>query len=494
MQQYREVDLIVIGGGPAGLSSAVSAKRCGAGEVVLIERDQDLGGILPQCIHTGFGLAEFKEELTGPEYAGRWIRNAREEGIEIWTNAMVLSITREKLVTVMGLSTGIITVRAKAVILAMGCREKTRGALGIPGYRPAGIFTAGCAQRLVNIEGFMPGKTVFILGSGDIGLIMARRLTLEGARVAAVCERMDKPGGLARNVQQCLNDFGIPLYLSSTVFEIHGRKRVEGVTVGQVSPQNTPVPGTLRRIDCDTLLLSVGLIPENELSREIGIAMDPSTGGPLVDETMQTSVPGIYACGNVLKVYDLVDHVTEDAVKVGEAAARGILRETGRSLGTEASDAPAGSAARTPAERKLPEDAKPAFLSEENRPEASREILCTVCPKGCIIHATKAREGSWSFEGYTCKRGLEYAKDEILHPKRVLTTSVLQVLRICENGRVFYRRRLVAVRSSRPIPLDLLFEAMEKIRRTIVRKTVGEGDVVLPDILGTHADIIVTRP
>ncbi len=497
MQQYREVDLIVIGGGPAGLSSAVSAKRAGASQVVLIERDQELGGILPQCIHTGFGLAEFKEELTGPEYAGRWIRSAREEGIEIWTNAMVLSITREKLVTVMGLATGILTVRAKAIILAMGCREKTRGALGIPGYRPAGIFTAGCAQRLVNIEGFMPGKTVFILGSGDIGLIMARRLTLEGARVTAVCERMDRPGGLARNVQQCLNDFGIPLYLSSTVFEIHGKKRVEGVTIGQVSAQNTPVPGTLRRIDCDTLLLSVGLIPENELSREIGMAMDPSTGGPLVDETMQTSIPGIYACGNVLKVYDLVDHVTEDAVKVGEAAARRILRKSGRAAALAASAASAGSSAKIPSKKESPDGAKsvrPSILSIENQVEASREILCTVCPKGCIIQAAKAADGSWTFEGYTCKRGLEYAKDEILHPKRVLTTSVLQVLRVCEDGRVFYRRRLIAVRSSRPIPLDLLFEAMERVRRTIVRKALVEGDVVLPDILGTHADIIVTRP
>lgn len=486
MHQKQPVDIIVIGGGPAGLASAVSAKRAGAGTVLLIERDHELGGILPQCIHTGFGLSEFKEELTGPEYAARWIKNLKDAGVVFLTNTMVLSITREKEVTIMGVGTGIETIQAKAIILAMGCREKTRGALGIPGFRPAGIYTAGCAQRLVNIEGFMPGRNVVILGSGDIGLIMARRLTLEGAKVIAVCERMDKPGGLARNVQQCLDDFDIPLILSSTIFEIHGKKRVEGVTIGKVSSDNKPVPGTLERIDCDTVLLSVGLIPENELSRDIRIEMDPATGGPFVDAAMQTSVPGIFACGNVLMVYDLVDHVTEDAVRVGEAAARFVQDKPVSSP----SNAPSG-----PEEKGLPSGSDAQVSAGTGQPEGFlREIICTVCPIGCKISIGRNSSGELIISGNTCKRGLQYATDEMLHPKRTLTTTMLQKSTPCAGKSRACTKRLIAVRSSRPIPLDQTMEIMKRIRHTIIKDAVKEGDVILSDVLGTGADIIVTRP
>jgi len=507
MQQEREVDIIVIGGGPAGLSSAASAKKAGAGSVLLIERDHELGGILPQCIHTGFGLSEFKEELTGPEYANRWIQNATDAGVEFLTNTMVLSVSKEKAVTIMGLATGIISIKAKAVIFAMGCREKSRGALGIPGYRPAGIYTAGCAQRLVNIEGFMPGRRIVILGSGDIGLIMARRLTLEGAKVLAVCERLDKPGGLARNVQQCLNDFGIPLILSSTILEIHGKKRVEGVTIGKLSSENTPIPGTLERIDCDTVLLSVGLIPENELGREISIEMDPSTGGPRVDKTMQTSVPGIFACGNVLKVYDLVDHVTEDAILVGAAAARLIRGENFPGFLAPISATPvfSTSAINNPRQAESMKPAKPVKIesdslrTDENAstipPEGSfREIICTVCPIGCKIRIRKNESGELIIEGNTCKRGLQYAKDEVLNPKRTLTTTVLQKTSIKSKTGNTCHERMVAVRSSQPIPLDQTISVMDLIKHTIITRTVKEGDIILSNVQGTKADIIVTRP
>lgn len=318
--------LIVIGGGPAGLAAAVKANDSGisADDILIIERDRELGGILNQCIHAGFGLHYFGEELTGPEYAGKFIEQVKERNIGYITDSMVLSLSGNREVTFVSPELGFQKAEADAVILAMGCRERTRGALNIAGSRPAGIFSAGTAQRYVNMEGYMPGKKVVILGSGDIGLIMARRMTLEGAKVLRVCELMPYSGGLARNIAQCLDDFDIPLYLSHTVTEIRGRERLEGVVISEVDENRRPIKGSEQYVECDTLLLSVGLIPENELTREAEIQIDPVTGGAVVNQMRETSAEGIFACGNVLHVHDLVDFVTMESFKAGEAAAEYI--------------------------------------------------------------------------------------------------------------------------------------------------------------------------
>lgn len=321
-QTNLSYDIVIVGGGPAGMAAAVAAKKAGTDKILILERDTRIGGILLQCIHNGFGLHHFGEELTGPEYAGRFSDEVEQLGIEYKTDTMVLDVSADKKITAINAEDGLMLIDAKAVILCMGCRERTRGALVIPGTRPAGIFTAGSAQRFVNIDGYLPGKKVVILGSGDIGLIMARRMTLEGAEVKLVCEVMPFSSGLRRNIVQCVENFNIPLKFSTTVIKIHGKERVEGVTVAAVDKNRRPIPGTEEFIECDTLLLSVGLIPENEISTGCGVFIDSMTSGPSVNEKMQTSVEGIFACGNTVHVHDLVDFVTAESIRAGENAAK----------------------------------------------------------------------------------------------------------------------------------------------------------------------------
>ena len=438
-------DVVVIGGGPGGLAAATAAKKAGAESVVVLERDTRAGGILNQCIHNGFGLHTYKEELSGPEYATRAIREAEECGVEICCDSMVVDMTADRVITAIGRD-GLRTYEAGAVVMATGCRERTRGAIVIPGSRPAGVFTAGVVQNFVNIRNVMVGKRVVILGSGDIGLIMARRLTLEGAKVLAVVEVMQTSGGLQRNISQCLYDFGIPLYTSHTVSNIFGKKKLTGVEISKVDDNLKPIPGTQLTIDCDALVLSVGLIPENEVAKAAGVALDNRTNGTITDEFMQTSVPGIFSAGNSHAVMDLVDFVSAQGECAGKNAAAFLK-----------------GAEMTP--WKLDRKSEPAKGLPD--PDA---LNCILCPNGCRLRY----EADGSISGNMCKRGEVYANQERTTPMRTLTLTMRT-----ESG------VLLPVRTNAPIPREQLMEAANKLQTiTLPNRDITCGEVLIEEFFG----------
>jgi len=468
--------LIVIGGGPAGMAAALEAHEKGVKKILIIERNNRLGGILNQCIHNGFGLHYFKEELSGPEYAARFEKlieeaNAKADKdscIEVLCNTMVLQIEENKdegcKVIQAASKDGYKILKTKSIILAMGCRERTRGSIQTPGDRPAGVYTAGAAQRYVNIEGYLPGKRVVILGSGDIGLIMARRLTLEGAKVLACVEVMNHSAGLNRNIVQCLQDYGIPLYLSHTVTDVRGKDRVEQVVVSKIDDNFNPVPGTEIVFDCDTLLLSVGLLPENELTRQAGIEMNPVTRGPKLYANTETSMEGVFACGNVAHVHDLADNVSLEAQKAGAAAAEYILN------GAKYPDEPLNVNVEKLAN----------YTGEPVLEKGWKSFVCIVCPKGCRLMVDP--EGN--ITGNSCKRGLEYAQKELTSPERTITSSV-KLVGSKDAGRC-------PVRTSGAIPKEKISQLADFLKTVEISVPVKVGDIIVKNVLGTGVDIIAT--
>ncbi len=462
------VDVAVIGGGPAGLAAALSAKKSGANSVLVIERDNRLGGILNQCIHSGFGLHRFKAELTGPEYAQRYIDLTKDSGIEFMLNTIVLDVNKDRVLKCAS-SDGLKFIEAKSIIFAMGCRERSRGAMNIPGYRPAGIYSAGTAQRLMNIEGLMPARKAVIVGSGDIGLIMARRLSLEGAKVEACVEIMPYSGGLKRNIVQCLDDYGIPLLLSHTITKIYGKKRVEGVDISKVDANMNIIPDTERHIDCDTLLFSVGLIPENELSRNLGLSIDSRTKGPFVDKNLMTEVPGIFACGNVLHVHDLADNVSLEAERAGKAAAEYALGGF-KTVWIQA-------------DLILPTKEK-----NYGNKGGAKETTCIRCPKGCTLYLEYTENGA-NFNniivtGHSCPKGEEYGKNEIICPMRTVCSSVK-----LDNFTI----AMLPVRTNGDVPKAKIAEVMSEIHKNVVKAPITAGDIIIHNVAGTGVDIIATR-
>ena len=484
-------DAVIVGGGPAGMAAALSLAENGIKDILILERDSKLGGILNQCIHNGFGLHTFDEELTGPEYALRYIGMVNDDRYpvryQLCTMVMNIKPVREggrliKEVTAYSSIYGDQTIKAKAVILAMGCREKPRGALNIPGFRPAGIYSAGTAQKFVNMDGLMPGKEVVILGSGDIGLIMARRMSLEGAKVKMVVEIMPYSGGLKRNIVQCLDDFDIPLLLGHTVTQIKGKDRVEAVVISKVDENLKPVPGTEQEVKCDTLLLSVGLIPENELTRNMGIKMSPKTRGAVVGDELETSCPGVFACGNVLHVHDLVDNVSKEAVEAGRFAAQ-YIKGFENGTGGEAGDPdPESEIMQKFAKKNATRNGVNTYeVTDSADGGKTYTIPCITCPAGCIISVTVKDGKVTSVTGNNCERGEAYAKNEVTAPVRTVT-SIVKVSGGCSP--------VISVKTAEPIPKTGIGECMRIIKEAKVSAPVNAGDVIIHDVFGT--DIIAT--
>ncbi len=461
-------ELIVIGGGPAGLAAALSAHAKGLRRILIVERNRELGGILTQCIHSGFGLHYFQESLTGPEYAQRFADRLTDTGIEVKLHTMAVKITPQREVHMVSGQEGYQILRAETIVLAMGCRERSRGAVRIPGDRPAGIFTAGTAQRYINIDGYMVGRRVVILGSGDIGLIMARRLTLEGAQVLACVEILPQASGLQRNIAQCLEDFHIPLYLSHTITDIQGKERVERVIVCRVDEARKAIPGTEIVFDCDTVLLSVGLIPENELSRQAGIALDAHNNGALVHGNMETSLPGIFACGNVAHVHDLVDFVTEEGEIAGAAAASRVLGYTDITCD------------ECPAHRHIQLASSATERTAIEQLAERSELTCIICPKGCRLRV----DVNGNVQGNACPRGVAYAREELKNPRRVLTSTVPI------QGAL---HRCCPVKTDAPLPKQKLFAAMRALAAISLEAPVRMGQVVLENVCESGVNFIATR-